>query len=130
MIVGIGSDLVEIARFERMLARHGARLVDRLLGPEERAAWDDSDRSPAMQAAWLAKRFAVKEATAKALGTGIRGDVILRDIQTVHDELGRPALALSGGARRRFEAVGANHAWLSVSDERTHAMAMVLFESR
>jgi len=128
MIVGIGSDLVAVARFEKMLARHGARLVDRLLGEDERVAWDQSARSPTMQAAWLAKRFAVKEATAKALGTGIRGDVTLRAIQTVHDEFGRPELKLSDGARKRFEQLGATRSWVSVSDERAHAFAMVVLE--
>ncbi len=128
MIVGIGSDLVAVARFEKMLARHGARLVDRLLGEDERSAWTLSDRSPAMQAAWLAKRFAVKEAAAKALGTGIRGDVTLRAIQTVHDDLGRPELKLVDGAQRRFEQMGATQAWVSVSDEHAHAFAMVILE--
>lgn len=107
MIVGIGSDLVAVVRFEKILARHGARLVDRILGEDERLVWDEGNRSLAMQAAWLAKRFAVKEAAAKALGTGIRGDVTLRGIQTVHDDLGRPELKLTDGARRRFEQLGA-----------------------
>lgn len=128
MIVGIGSDLVAVVRFEKMLGRHGIRLVDRLLGEDERVVWERSERSPAMQAAWLAKRFAVKEAAAKALGTGIRGDVTLRAIQTVHDELGRPELKLIGGAQRRFEQLGASQAWVSVSDERAHAFAMVVLE--
>lgn len=129
MIIGIGSDLVAIARFERILARHGQRLVERVLGGDELRVWRSAQYSAAMQAPWLAKRFAVKEAAAKALGTGIRGDITLRDIQTVHDGLGRPELKLTGGALTRFEALGATRSWLTVSDERQHALAVVVLEA-
>lgn len=121
MILGIGTDLVEIARIRGALERHGTRLIDRVLGPEER------DRLPdANQDAWLAKRFATKEAVAKALGTGFRDGLRLGDIQTHHDELGRPEVVLSGLAQQAFDRLGGGEISLSVSDERAYALAFVV----
>ena len=127
MIVGLGTDLVEIARMAQALQRHGDRLLDRLLGAEERAAMPPAGHPN--RAAWLAKRFAAKEAAAKALGTGFRAGITLADIQTVHNPLGAPQLRLSGGAAARISALGATVAHLSVSDERQYAVAFVVLES-
>ncbi len=127
MIVGVGTDLVEIARMARALERHGERLLERILGADERAALP-AVGLPA-RSAWLAKRFAAKEAAAKALGTGFRGGIALTDIQTVHSPLGAPQLVFSGAAQHRLQALGASTAHLSVSDERQHALAFVVLES-
>ncbi|MCL7743834.1 holo-ACP synthase [Guyparkeria hydrothermalis] len=121
MILGIGTDLVEIARIQGALDRHGERLVDRVLGPEELERLPETNR-----AAWLAKRFATKEAVAKALGTGFRDGLRLVDIQTRHDEFGRPDVVLSGQAQQTFERMGASEISLSVSDERSYALAFVV----
>ena len=121
MIIGVGTDLVEIGRIERALARHGSRLIDRILGPEERGRLPETHR-----AAWLAKRFATKEAVAKALGTGFRDGLRLADIQTRHDEQGRPEVMLAGRARDALERLGAGQVSLSVSDERAYALAFVV----
>lgn len=127
MIVGVGTDLVEIARLAQSMRRHGDRLLDRILGGEERAAVPAADHPG--RAAWLAKRFAAKEAAVKALGTGFRGGINLTDIQTVHTELGAPQLVFSGVALERFRALGAATAHVSLSDERQYAMAFVVLES-
>lgn len=121
MILGIGTDLVEIARISRALERHGDRLVDRVLGAEERHRLPDANR-----AAWLAKRFATKEAVAKALGTGFRDGLCLADIQTRHDMNGRPEVVLAGRAREIFKRMGAGEISLSVTDERSYALAFVV----
>ena len=121
MILGIGTDLVEIARIDGALERHGTRLVERVLGPEERDRLPEANRS-----AWLAKRFATKEAVAKALGTGFRDGLRLVDIQTRHDDNGRPEVMLNGRARETFERMGAGQISLSVTDERSYALSFVV----
>ncbi|MFO7807877.1 holo-ACP synthase [Guyparkeria sp.] len=121
MILGIGTDLVEIARIEAALDRHGARLVERVLGPVERGRLPERNPAP-----WIAKRFATKEAVAKALGTGLRDGLRLVDIQTGHDEFGRPNVLLGGKARDHFERMGGLSVDLSVSDERAYALAFVV----
>ncbi|KTG15886.1 MULTISPECIES: holo-ACP synthase [unclassified Guyparkeria] len=121
MILGIGTDLVEIARIRGALERHGDRLIERVLGAEERQRLPEAN-----PAAWLAKRFATKEAVAKALGTGFRDGLRLVDIQTRHDGNGRPEVVLLGRAREVFERMGAGEISLSVSDERSYALAFVV----
>jgi holo-[acyl-carrier protein] synthase len=126
MIVGIGTDLVEIARIERVYGRHGARLLARVLGEIERSHCPSPD-SPRFSA-WVAKRFAAKEAAVKALGTGFRDGICLPDVQTVHDSLGAPSLHFSGGALQRLHDLGASRFQLSVTDERHYALAFVVIE--
>jgi len=101
MIIGIGSDLIDIRRIERTIARHGERFLNRIFTPAERVR---SDRRAA-RAASYAKRFAAKEACAKALGTGLRKGVFWRDMGVVNLPGGKPTLALSNGASRRLEAI-------------------------
>ncbi len=105
MIIGVGTDIARVARFERAIARHGERFVERLLGEDERVDFRDRGRS----ANYLAKRFAAKEAFVKALGTGLRHGMRWTEIQVVNDTLGRPALRLSGAPMswpgRRVSAV-------------------------
>lgn len=99
MILGIGSDLIDIRRIERALDRHGERFVARLYTQEEKAR---AERRPLQRAATYAKRFAAKEACAKALGTGIRRGVYWRDMGVVNLRSGAPTMALTGGAAARL----------------------------
>lgn len=126
MILGIGTDLVEIERLERAYTRHGARLLTRILSARERIDMPNPDS--VRFAAWLAKRFAAKEAAVKALGTGFRDDITLHDIETHHSLLGAPILHFSGAALLRFQHLGGQVAHLTVSDERQHALAFVVIE--
>jgi holo-[acyl-carrier protein] synthase len=98
MIVGIGNDLVDIRRIERTLERFGERFLDRVFTPLERAR---SERRAA-RAASYAKRFAAKEACSKALGTGFRRGVYMRDMGVENLISGKPTMKLSGGAARRL----------------------------
>ena len=99
MIIGIGSDLIDIRRIERTIERFGDRFLDRIFTPIERAR---ADRR-AGRAASYAKRFAAKEACSKALGTGFRHGVFWRDLGVVNLSSGRPTLALTGGALARLQ---------------------------
>jgi holo-[acyl-carrier protein] synthase len=98
MIVGMGSDLVDVRRIERMIARYGERFLDRIFTTEERARSDGRAR----RAESYAKRFAAKEACAKALGTGFRAGVFFRDLGVVNNRGGRPTMRLTGGAAERL----------------------------
>jgi holo-[acyl-carrier protein] synthase len=101
MIIGIGSDLIDIRRIERVLEKYGERFIHRVFTEEERRR---SERK-ATRAASYAKRYAAKEACSKALGTGFRDSVFWRDIGVVNLPSGQPTLALTGGAKRRLEAM-------------------------
>jgi holo-[acyl-carrier protein] synthase len=101
MILGLGSDLIDIRRVEKTLERYGERFVDRVFTPIERA----SAERRVGPAATYAKRFAAKEACAKALGTGIRHGVFWRDMGVVNLPGGRPTLKLTGGAAERLAAM-------------------------
>ena len=101
MILGIGSDLIDIRRIERSLERFGARFIDRVFTDVETAK---SERR-ANRAASYAKRFAAKEACAKALGTGLSRGVYWRDMGVVNLPSGRPTLRLTGGAARQLQAI-------------------------
>ncbi|MBV1694415.1 MAG: holo-ACP synthase [Hyphomicrobiales bacterium] len=101
MIIGIGSDLIDIRRIERSIERFGDRFLDRIYTPTERAKSDGR----AARAASYAKRFAAKEACSKALGTGLRRGVFWRDMGVVNLPGGRPTIRLTGGALARLEAL-------------------------
>jgi holo-[acyl-carrier protein] synthase len=123
-IHGIGSDLIRVARLEAVLARHGDRFAARILAFEEQADYARaSDR-----AAFLAKRFAAKEAAAKALGTGIRDGLRLAHFAVAHDRRGRPLLNLRGRAAELAAAAGIVASHLSLSDEGGWALAFVVLE--
>lgn len=124
-IVGIGTDIVDIARIGRLLKRHPERFAERILHPAELERF----RQVASKSAWLAKRFAAKEAVAKALGTGIGQDVRLQEIETRHNERGKPCLQLYGVTRAFADTLGVTTLELSVADERTHAVAFVVLVS-
>src|SRR5690349_21868337 len=101
MILGIGSDLIDVRRIERTIERHGERFLDRIFTPLERATAERRAR----RSETYAKRFAAKEACAKALGTGLRAGVFWRDMGVVNLPSGRPTMKLTGGALTRLQAI-------------------------
>jgi holo-[acyl-carrier protein] synthase len=105
MIIGIGSDLIDIRRIERVIERHGERFLDRIFTEAERAKAERRAKNHRMVVATYAKRFAAKEACSKALGTGIRQGVWWRDMGVVNLPGGRPTMRLTGGALARLESV-------------------------
>ncbi|MBS3916481.1 MAG: holo-ACP synthase [Sulfuritalea sp.] len=124
MIHGVGTDIVAIARIERMIADHGERTAEKLLVPAEMARY----REAARPAAYLAKRFAAKEALGKALGLGLRDPATLHNIAVVSDGIGRPSFEYAPPLadwlqERRLRA------HLSLSDETDTAMAFVVVET-
>ena len=114
MILGIGTDIVSIARIRDALDRHGAQFAQRILSDAELLALNEiKDPVP-----WLAKRWAAKEAFGKAAGIGVRAPLTLAGIGIGHDDAGRPL----------FELLGVEHTHLTLSDERDYAVAFVVFE--
>lgn len=124
MIHGVGTDIVEVARIDTALRRHGDRFACRVLAEAEFAEFQRS----AQPAHFLAKRFAAKEAGAKALGTGFADGVSLKDLQVGKDERGRPVLAMHGRAAELCAQFGVTRIHLSLADERQHAIAFVTLE--
>ena len=129
MIIGIGSDITDIRRIERSLQRFGSRFTQRVFTDIERAR---AERK-AGPANTYAKRFAAKEACAKALGTGMRRGVFWRDMGVVNARSGQPTLALTGGAAARLaEITPPGHATtihLTLTDEPPYAQAFVVIEA-
>ena len=124
MIRGIGVDIVKVDRIEQAVERWGYRFLKRIFT----AAEIERCQQRARPAQCLALRFAAKEAFAKALGLGMRKGLRWRDIEVVHDHLGKPDLLLHNQAQRLLEAVEASRTWLSLSDEREFALAVVVLE--
>ena len=131
MIVGIGTDLCNIERIERSLNRFGDRFLERVFTATERAK---AESRPFTRAGTLAKRFAAKEAFSKAVGTGFKRGVFMKDIGVVNAPSGAPTLELTGGARRRLDALApAGHAidiHLTLTDEHPWAQAFVILTAR
>ena len=105
MIIGIGSDLIDIRRVAKVIERHGDRFLDRIFTDAERAKAERRASNEKMVVATYAKRFAAKEACSKALGTGIRRGVWWRDMGVVNLPSGQPSMMLSGGALKRLETL-------------------------
>lgn len=103
MIIGIGSDLIDIRRVEKVIERHGDRFLHRVFTEQERARAERRSANARNFAATFAKRFAAKEACSKALGTGIRQGVWWRDMGVINLRGGKPSMALTGGALVRLE---------------------------
>ena len=131
MIVGLGSDLCSIERIAASIARFGDRFTARVFTPLERAK---ADRRGPTRAATYAKRFAAKEAFSKAVGTGFRDGVFMRDIGVVNLPSGQPTLALAGGAKARLDALTPpGHAvdvHLTLTDDHPWAQAFVILFAR
>jgi holo-[acyl-carrier protein] synthase len=130
VILGLGSDLIDIDRIARTLDRFGDRFLDRCFTQAERAK---AARRPLSTAATYAKRFAAKEACAKALGTGLRAGVFWRDMGVVNLPGGRPTLVLTGGALSRLESMTPAgmiaRIDLTITDEPPLAQAMVIISA-
>lgn len=129
MILGLGSDIVDIRRIERTLERYGDRFVSRVFTEVERQK-SDGRRN---RAASYAKRFAAKEACAKALGTGFRNGVYWRDLGVVNLPSGKPTMALTGGAAERLAALVpegmAAQIDLTITDDHPLAQAIVIISA-
>jgi holo-[acyl-carrier protein] synthase len=129
MIIGLGSDLIDIRRIEKTIARHGERFLGRIFTPLERAKSDKR----AQRAASYAKRFAAKEACSKALGTGLRRGVFWRDMGVINLPGGKPTMKLSGGALKRLqELTPAGHEAqidLTITDDFPLAQAIVIISA-
>lgn len=123
-IVGLGTDIIEIARIEQSLAR-SPRLVQRVLTESEQQIL----AAHGQPARYFAKRFAAKEAAAKALGTGIGRGISFQHFTVSNDPSGRPQLELTGPARALADSMQVRSVWLSISDEQAYACATVILES-
>ena len=128
-IIGIGSDLCNIERIQNSLDRFGERFLNRVFTDTERAK---AEKRPFTRAGTYAKRFAAKEAYSKAVGTGFKRGVYMKDIGVVNLPSGQPTLALTGGARERLDALvpagHRAHIHLTMTDDHPFAMAVVIIE--
>ena len=129
MIIGIGNDTIDIRRVEKVLDRHGERFTTRIFTDIEVRK---SERRR-LRAASYAKRFAAKEACAKALGTGMSGGVFWRDLGVVNLPSGKPTMALTGGAAKRLAALTPpghrSEIHVTITDDFPLAQAMVIIEA-
>lgn len=121
-MIAVGTDILRVARIEEVLGRQGERFVKRILTQSELAEYAVSAQATRL----LAKRFAAKEAVAKALGTGIGRGVSWQDICVTHDAAGAPKVVLSGGARTAALARGGSHVELSLADELEYVVAFAV----
>jgi holo-[acyl-carrier protein] synthase len=129
VILGIGSDMADVRRIAKVIERHGDRFIDRIFTPTERALAERRRN----RIETYAKRFAAKEACAKALGTGLRSGVWWRDMGVVNLPSGRPTFALTGGAKRRLQAITPSgyeaRIDLTITDEGPLAHAFVIISA-
>ncbi|MDB5681866.1 MAG: holo-ACP synthase [Sphingomonas bacterium] len=130
MIIGLGSDLCNIERIQKSLDRFGERFELRVFTETERAK---GNRRPFTKAGTLAKRFAAKEAFSKAVGTGFKAGVFMKDIGVVNAPSGKPTLALTGGAKARLDAMvpagHVAHIHITLTDDHPWAQAFVVIEA-
>ncbi|MDX5628499.1 MULTISPECIES: holo-ACP synthase [unclassified Brenneria] len=124
-ILGLGTDIVEIARIESVIERSGERLARRILTENEWAQYQQHQQP----VRFLAKRFAVKEAAAKAFGTGIRNGLAFAQFEVFNDELGKPSLRFFAKASELATHLGVKHVHVTLADERRYACATVIIES-
>lgn len=123
-ILGLGTDIVEIARIEAAICRSGERLAQRVLSESEWRLYCGHQHP----GRFLAKRFAVKEAAAKAFGTGIRGGLAFNQFEVYNDELGKPELRFFSHAAVMAESLGVKSVHVTLADERHYACATVIIE--
>lgn len=124
MIYGIGTDVVSLNRIERLYKKYGLALAERLLSPVELVEFGQAGKPTG----FLAKRFAAKEAFAKAVGTGIRGVVSFHNISVGHNDLGKPEFICGAPLQRWLEDRGIRHVHLSMSDEKDIVQAFAVAE--
>lgn len=125
MIFGIGTDIVRVARMQKDLDQFGERFAERILTTNELQEYRQNNN----KANFLARRFAAKEAAAKALGTGFSNGVQLHDIEVAHDTQGKPLLEFRGRARQFMLEKSITIAHISLADEQDHAVAFVTLET-
>jgi holo-[acyl-carrier protein] synthase len=129
MIIGLGNDMVDIRRIEQTLERFGERFIERIFTPIERKKSD----ARAQRAASYAKRFAAKEACAKALGTGFHAGVFWKDMGVVNLASGRPTMQLTGGAKARLERITPKghraDILVTITDDQPYAQAIVIIQA-
>jgi holo-[acyl-carrier protein] synthase len=125
MIFGVGTDIVEVARIKASLEEFGDAFACRILAEIELDSYHASNIKPR----FLAKRFAAKEAFAKALGTGLRAPATLQNIAVSHDELGKPLLILTEELQQFLKERHIRHMHISISDEKNLAAAFVVLET-
>jgi holo-[acyl-carrier protein] synthase len=126
LIYGIGVDIAEISRFQLSYERFGFRLIKKILTSEEAAQFGRSKN----KARFLALRFAAKEATSKALGTGFKEGIAPRQIGVIHTKSGKPDLKVSGRVCEMFKKVGIVNSHVSLSDDAGLAIAYVVLEKK
>ncbi len=126
MIFGVGTDIVELSRIEATYRRFGEHFVSRLLMDEERVLFDKSK----WPARFLAMRFAAKEATVKAMGTGFAHGMWIRDVGIINNEWGRPLIIWSDRAQRLCESMGIGEGHVSLSDDAGLVMAFAVVMQR
>jgi len=124
MIFGIGTDVVEVSRMRESHSKYGESLAKKILTPNEMQMFNDSK----IKENFLAKRFAAKEAFAKAMGHGLRGEVNLQAIEIDHDDLGKPFLKFNVELEKKMEKLNIKRSHLSISDEKNIAVAFVILE--
>ncbi|CDH06049.1 holo-(acyl-carrier-protein) synthase (CoA:apo-(acyl-carrier-protein) pantetheinephosphotransferase) [Xenorhabdus bovienii str. oregonense] len=124
-IVGLGTDIVEISRIEEIVERSGERLAKRVLIDREWQQYQHHNQP----IRFLAKRFAVKEAAAKALGTGMRNGLAFNQFEVINDPLGKPTLKLHGEAETLADKLNVRSLHVTLADERRYACATVILES-
>lgn len=124
MILGIGTDIAALDRIESLHLRYGERFARRILSEAEMAEFNKH----AHPARLLMKRFAAKEALAKAVGTGLRHPVSMTQMTVIHDALGKPAFVFSSQLLDYIKLIGVSRHHLSISDERDMAVAFVILE--
>lgn len=127
MIFGIGTDLVHIPRMEGLLLKHGDKIAERILSESEFVIFQQTSTN---KASFLAKRFAAKEATAKALGTGFRDGLSLRHIAVTNDKNGKPELQFFERAISLADELKIGRSMISLSDENEYAIAFVTLLER
>ena len=129
MILGIGSDLIDIRRIEKTMERHGERFIQRIFTPKEQ----EKAARRGSPAATFAKRFAAKEACSKALGTGINSGVYFKDMGVVNLPSGQPTIVLTGGAKDRLASMTPKGSkaviHLTMTDDFPLAQAFVVIEA-
>jgi holo-[acyl-carrier protein] synthase len=128
VIFGIGTDLCRIERIEAAYRRFGAHFVDRLLMPEERAAFARHEAREARAVRFLAQRFAAKEAIVKALGTGFAHGIWIRDCGVAQNAWGRPGVIWSGRGRELRDRLGAGEGHVTLTDEAGLVVAVAVLE--
>lgn len=123
-IIGIGTDIVDIARIKQLYKKYPEGFAKRILHSNELAIL----KQHASPKTYIAKRFAAKEAVSKALGTGIAKGVSFQDIEVTNDENGQPSLVLHGKTKEYAESLGVKKHFISLSDEKKYAIAYVVLE--